>query len=185
MSRCGFCNGGRFFKAVAEANENRFAQGGPSVRALIPYVDAAEMKRLLDRHTAARAKLVPPAGAEPGNVQAWRPAIVAPGDVVAAESGIIARRSRPPAAGDRCARRNRRNPRGQCGRKRGQEVFISHSSSENADVVRLAKEINNRRDAEVSQNDIALQFTEGDEKKAQNLLRQLRRYPHLIRKLKR
>jgi len=52
---------------------------------------------------------------------------------------------------------------------------------ENPEVFRLAKAINDSSDTEQSQLQIAIQFTNGDEKKASNLLRQLRRFPHLVR----
>ena len=55
----------------------------------------------------------------------------------------------------------------------------------NQNILRLAKAINDHRDQERSQNDIALQFTNGDEKQADTLLREVRRFPHLIRKPKR
>jgi hypothetical protein len=50
----------------------------------------------------------------------------------------------------------------------------------NPDVARLARRIKDCRNKDRSKSDVALDFTEGDEKKATNLLRQLRRYPHLL-----
>jgi hypothetical protein len=47
------------------------------------------------------------------------------------------------------------------------------------DTLRLAKLINDSIDGELSQIDIARQFTEGNEKRAQTLMRAVRRYPHL------
>jgi hypothetical protein len=171
-----------FLKAVAEANERRFAQGGPSVSVLVPYVDAAKMERLFDRHKAARAKLVPPAGAEPGNVQAWRPATVALGDVVAAESGIIAHlrdlQQRVIDALDEKEQSDADKTDKNADKKSSSRVCLPR----NLDVLRLAQEINRRGEGELSQIDIAIQFTEGDERRAHSLLRQLRRYRHLIRK---
>jgi hypothetical protein len=50
----------------------------------------------------------------------------------------------------------------------------------NPDVLRLAKRIKDSRNKDRSMSDVALDFTEGNRKKADNLLRQLRRYPHLL-----
>jgi hypothetical protein len=171
-----------FLKAIAEANQNRFAQGGPSISALIPYVDKVEMNRFMDRHEAGRAKLVPPAGAAAGNVQAWRPTIAALGEVVGAEKAIIGHfrdlQQQVISALDENEQSGADKTDKHADKKSSSRVRLP----ENQDVLRLAKEINDRRDAELSQNDIALQFTKGDERKARNLLRQLRRYPHLISK---
>src|SRR5262249_39216237 len=48
------------------------------------------------------------------------------------------------------------------------------------DVLRLAKKIDKEKRNGSSQKQIALDFTDGDEQKADSLLRQLRRYPHLL-----
>ncbi|HUE70595.1 MAG TPA: hypothetical protein VMP01_06870 [Pirellulaceae bacterium] len=63
----------------------------------------------------------------------------------------------------------------QRGQQRGQLQIIP----QNLDVVRLAQEITKRRASGESQRSIAIQFTEGDEKQAASLLRQLRRYKRL------
>ena len=52
---------------------------------------------------------------------------------------------------------------------------------ENPDVLRLIKKINDSAGQE-SQRDIAFQFTNGDRKHADSLLRQVRRYPDLLKK---
>jgi hypothetical protein len=51
---------------------------------------------------------------------------------------------------------------------------------ENLDVLRLAKVINKARGSGRSKNEIAREFTEYDERKAQSLLRKLRDFPHLL-----
>ncbi len=51
---------------------------------------------------------------------------------------------------------------------------------ENPEVIRLAKEIKKKRNARRSKVDVARGFTEGNEKEAKNLLRQLRRFPSLL-----
>ncbi len=51
---------------------------------------------------------------------------------------------------------------------------------ENRDVIRLAKEINRNRESGRTNIDIARQFTESNERKAKSLLRELRRFPHLL-----
>ncbi|RIK74925.1 MAG: hypothetical protein DCC68_22145 [Planctomycetota bacterium] len=51
---------------------------------------------------------------------------------------------------------------------------------ENSDVLKLAKRIKRELPKGGTRNDIARDFTDGDEKKAQSLLRQIRRFPHLL-----
>jgi len=51
---------------------------------------------------------------------------------------------------------------------------------ENPDVLKLAKEIRRRGSKNDCPTDIARAFTDFDEKSAQSLLRQLRRFPHLL-----
>jgi|GEM_PF-6624073 len=51
---------------------------------------------------------------------------------------------------------------------------------ENKDVCRLAKLINKHKGSRRPKVDIAREFTESNEKKAQSLLRKLRDYPHLL-----
>jgi len=48
------------------------------------------------------------------------------------------------------------------------------------DVLKLAKKIRQERNSGRTKTDIAREITEGNERKAQTLLRELRRYPHLL-----
>lgn len=165
----------RFLAAIAEANQNRFAQGGPSISAIVPYLDTAEVGQRLEKYRSACARLVPPVKAELGDLQAWQPSVAALSDVVATgkalldlfrdlQQRILAALDVPEQADkDKKADRRVRLP-------------------EKTDVMRLAKCINDSADEELSKLDIARQFTGGNEKRAQSLLRQLRRYPHLVRK---
>jgi len=57
---------------------------------------------------------------------------------------------------------------------------IGNRVPENPEVLRLAKRIRGELSKGGTMIDIARDFTKGDEKKASNLLRQLRRYPHLL-----
>jgi hypothetical protein len=70
--------------------------------------------------------------------------------------------------------------RGQADNKPDNRGKKSHCVPENPQVLRLAKKIKKERQAGVSQIDSARDFCEGDETKAESLLRQLRRYPHLL-----
>ena len=56
----------------------------------------------------------------------------------------------------------------------------SHNVPGNRDVLRLAKKIKKERPRGVSMIDSARDFCEGNEQRAKSLLRQLRRYPHLL-----
>lgn len=71
--------------------------------------------------------------------------------------------------------------RGQSGQKCGQQILLTRSPPKNPDIRHLAKTIGDHADEERSQNDIALQFTNGNEKKARSLLRQSHRDRHLVR----
>lgn len=165
----------RFLAAIAEANQNRFAQGGPSISAIVPYLDTAEVGQRLEKYRSACARLVPPVKAELGGLQAWQPSVAALSDVVAngeallvlfrdLQQRILVALDVPEQADeDKKADRRTRLPK-------------------NPDVMRLAKCISDSADEEPSKLSIALQFTEGDEKQAQSLLRQLRRYPRLLGK---
>lgn len=53
-------------------------------------------------------------------------------------------------------------------------------SPENPDVAKLAKLIRNNPDPQRTKLDIAREFTGGDEKRSQSLLRKLRDFPHLL-----
>ena len=57
-----------------------------------------------------------------------------------------------------------------------------NSLPENPDVLRLAKLLRKRQNATRPKKEVALEMTAGDEKKADNLLRQLRRFPDLCPK---
>ncbi len=52
---------------------------------------------------------------------------------------------------------------------------------QNPDVLKLARLIRQRAQEGSTQKEAALEFTGGDERKAESLLRQLRRYPHLLK----
>lgn len=52
---------------------------------------------------------------------------------------------------------------------------------ENSEVLKLALEIKKKSGAGKSQNQVAVEFTNGDLKKAATLQRQLRRFPHLLK----
>ena len=138
------------------------------------------MTTLLARHKAARAKMVAPEPAKADDLQAWRPAVAALGEVVDAERAIIQLfrdlQQRLISALDATEPSNAGKTEKGADKKSSSRVRLP----KNHDVFRLAKQINDRGDEESSQSDIARQFTGGDKKKARNLLRQVRRYRHLI-----
>jgi hypothetical protein len=70
--------------------------------------------------------------------------------------------------------------RGQADNKPDNRRKKSHPVPENPEVLKLAKKINRERKEGVSQIDCARELCENDERKANSLLRQLRRYPHLL-----
>ena len=46
-----------FLQGIAKAHEVRFAQGGPSISAIVPYVDAARYRQLREKEQAARTRM--------------------------------------------------------------------------------------------------------------------------------
>jgi hypothetical protein len=69
---------------------------------------------------------------------------------------------------------------GQADNKADNKAKKPHSIPENSDVLRLAKKIKRDREKGMFLIDSAREFCEDDEAKAQSLLRQLRRFPHLL-----
>jgi hypothetical protein len=61
------------------------------------------------------------------------------------------------------------------------EEKISEPLPDNHAILRLAKLIKSKKGTGESRNSIARDFTEGNERRAQSLLRELRRYPHLLK----
>jgi hypothetical protein len=70
---------------------------------------------------------------------------------------------------------------GQADNKTDNKPKKSHPVPENPDVLKLAKKIKKDRQNGISQIDSAREFCEGTETKAESLLRQLRRFPHLLK----
>jgi hypothetical protein len=170
-----------FLKQVTKAGRDRFAAGGPSWTALEPYLRASGLDGLIHKQQLAVKSLRESItwDDKPGDFDTFKPCVVALAAVVAAERAIVAligelqQRiiSELDGIGDVGADTNADN---------GSDAPIR--LPEDPLVIRLAKEINDRLDDEGSKISIARQLTDGDDKKAQSLLRQLRRYPHLLRK---
>ena len=69
---------------------------------------------------------------------------------------------------------------GQADNQADNKTKKSQPIPENPDVLRLAKKIKKDRPKGISQLDSAREFCEGNERKAESLLRQVRRFPHLL-----
>jgi hypothetical protein len=166
-------------KAVNEASFENFAKGSGHSEMVRPYLPCVEFDRATKEFLAAVTRLgkMPHPPREPLEIDLWRPIIEAFAEVVAAEEVVLglfrklqqdviaALEAEEPTGADK-------NPdKRQSGRVK---------LPRNKDVFRLAKKINDEIHAELSQRQIAIAFTNGDEGKADNLLRQLRRYPHLL-----
>jgi hypothetical protein len=78
-----------FLQAITAASDDRFAKGGPSASAIVPYVDLAALRRLREREQAARDKMAALERARPAKVQDWKPCIEAFAEVVAADADIL------------------------------------------------------------------------------------------------
>jgi hypothetical protein len=73
-----------------------------------------------------------------------------------------------------------RDESGQADKETDKSKKKLHTIPENPEVVKLAKAIKRGRQERRAKIDVARGFTEGNELKAQSLLRQLRRYPVLL-----
>jgi hypothetical protein len=169
-----------FLRAITKAQENRFARGGPSGSAIIPFLDSDQFGAAVKRLREASAAMGALAAPKPTSVEGWRPCVSAFGEMVAAQDAVNEHfrrlQNRVIAALD-STKQARADNKADKGKSR---VRLPR----NTDVIRLAKKINDEFDVETSEMSIALQFTGGDEKHADTLLRQLRRFPDLRRRRK-
>jgi hypothetical protein len=162
-----------FLQAIAKANRERFAKGGPPMGAVMEYLARDKMARILAQHRSAQARLKARPPVKLGNLQEWKPHVDALEEVVEAEQGIVdlvrelqrrviaALDERELSGADRKTDRTRpsavRSPR-------------------NLKVIRLAHKIEDAARDGSSQREVALEFTNGNVKHAESLLRQIRRF---------
>ena len=171
-----------YLKEVTKANRNRFAQGGPPLDTLKPYLASADLAGIIKDHQSASKQMreLTPRHESPPLPEAWKPCVAALGALVDADRAFIGLVSelqhRVIAALDEIQEKRADRADKTSDSREGGRVRLP----KNPDVLRLAKLINDGLEHERSQSDIALQFTDGDKKRAQNLLRQLRRYSHLL-----
>ncbi len=175
-----FLKQGDFLQAVAKASRNRFAQGGPPLTALMPYLESSGWEATSEKRQLAVEQMLTltPQAKDGFAPKDWKPCLAAFSELVAADRAAIGRISelqhRIIAALDEAGADTTSDT------KANSRVKLPESD----DAFRLARMINNNIDHERSKSDIAHQFTGGDEKRARTLLRQLRRYPGLLRKRK-
>lgn len=165
-----------FIGSIAEISDKHFAVGGPDPTPLREYIDQSKLATAVANYETAKAtlprsisKTLDPAELHrcADAFQQWVATEAALIDVFREfQTEVINSLEIITDKADKAA------DKGGTG-----QIFLP----KNIDVFRLAKRINDTIDAEGSQIAIALQFTEGDEMKAKSLLRQLRRYPHLLK----
>ena len=171
-----------YLKEVTKANRNRFAQGGPPVDTLKPYLASADLAGIIkDRQSASKQmRELTPRHKSPPLPEAWKPCVAAFGALIDADRAFIGLISelqhRVIAALDEIEEKRADRADKTSDSKEGGRVRLP----KDPDVLRLAKLINDGLEHERSKSDIAFQFTDGDKRRAQNLLRQLRRYSHLL-----
>ena len=172
-----------YLKEVTKANRKRFAQGGPPLDTLKPYLASADLDAIIEKRQSATEQMhaLTPRGESSPSLDARKPWVAAFGELVAADRSAIGLISElqchlilaldqlehvgADTSADKSAERKRRVPR-------------------DLNILRLAILINENHGKGRSQNELALQFTGGNKKRAQSLLRNLRRYPHLVHKRK-
>lgn len=167
-------------KAVNEASLENLAKGSAQSDIIRPYLPQVEFDCAAKVFRAAVTRLgkMPIPSREKLEIDRWRPIIEAFAKVVAAEEVVIGlfrklQQDVVAALEEKESTGADKNP----DKRQSGPVKLPR----NKDVFRLAKKINDEIHAELSQRQIAIAFTNGDEGKADNLLRQLRRYPHLLR----
>jgi hypothetical protein len=127
------------------------------------HIVAARLCELLEA-----ASMLPEAPPTPFDVAAIRCARSVPDQVrLAKVLRQWATIEEPPGAG------------GQADSKADKKPKKSHPVPVNPDILKLAKKLKKDREKEMSLIDIAREFCEGNERRAQSLLRQVRRYPGL------
>jgi hypothetical protein len=164
-----------FLGAIAAASRNHFAVGGPDPTLLRRYIDQCKLAGAVAKYNTAKATL---RCSNPKTLDAaeLRRCAYAFQEFVTAEAGVIdvfrTFQSEVISSLEICADKTDSN--------RDKNGTGRISLPRNVDVYRLAKLINETKEAEGSQIAVARQFTEGAEKKARSLLRQLRRYSNLL-----
>jgi hypothetical protein len=163
-------------RRLGEASRAQWAEGGPSFDVLVPYVDAAEMHRLLDLRQRARQRMATrseSARASSAGLRTWLRALA---DLVRVDEGIV-------AVFQRLQRRilNRLEDVGADARADTLKR-IARVVPRNADILKLYFKIEEESASESSQNEIAIEFTEGDVTRARSLLRGVRRFRKRLRK---
>jgi hypothetical protein len=166
-----------FLDSLKSAAIKRFAIGGPSLSPLDKYLDQKKLTSAVAKLETAKAGLSPstPKTLDTAELQrcadAFQRFFTAEADVIevfrAFQLKVI-------AALEKCADKTDNDTD-----KFGADLV---SLPKNLDVARLAKLIRDNRRVERSKMAIALQFTEGNKKRARSLLRQLRRYPVLLKR---
>ncbi len=171
-----------YLQAVAQANQNRFARGGPSMHALMVYLDGSQLGAILEKHRLARTRMETTRPKGPGSLHAWKPCIDALAAIVAADQAVI----------DLIRDLQRRviSALDEVESLRADKETDRYRPSaarvpQNMEVVRLAHEIGRSSCDSVSQVEVALQFTDGDKQRADNLLRQVRRFGLIPKKRRR
>lgn len=164
-----------FLAEIAAESRTHLARGGPPATALAEYVDPQSFGSASRRFHAAQQALARVSKAA-SDAAGWCRCVAALEDLLEAQSAVMdvfhfLERRVIAALEDRADRADTKADKSEVKAVR---------LPQNVDVNELARLINKTVGAEGSKLAVARQFTDGDEKRAQNLLRQLRRFPHLL-----
>jgi hypothetical protein len=171
-------------RSLKERMRKHTALGGPNRDLLVEYIDQDAVNKIWRTREPAASQLTSIAR---GQITAdqWRPAaaaILQTADADAAFVGLLrelrgriidklesqAVLANAEIGADNGADSNQKNA-----------AVRSPRLPQNPKVLRLAIEIQKKSGSGISQHQVAIEFTNGDQRKADNLLRQLRRYPDL------
>lgn len=166
-----------FLHQITAASSEQFARGGPPLTAVMDYIDAERFRATMARHQAAVQALAGVLNRKPHALDDCRRVADALSELVSADEALL-----------QIFRDLQRDVIAECDKSGPDSADEDEDREpnrpirlpENPVVLRLAREINARLPEEKSKRSIAIQFTNGDVKQADNLLRQLRRYPHLL-----
>lgn len=158
------------------ASQTQFAIGAMSPGPLKPFVDWPRLKAALDRFKQSMAP-VPRVESKPDPSDAigrwadrFEQRLAAEQEIIEVHQELQARLIK---ALETCA---------DSADNEADSLELTKRIPQNPKVLRLAALINRERKKGESQRSIALQLTDGDEAVANGLLRQLRRFPHLLQR---
>lgn len=173
-------------RSVRERMRLHTVLGGPSNDLLAGFIDQEALNKIGQNRQAAAARLSSIARGQITD-EHWAPAAAAILQVADADSAFVGllktlrdRIMIKLESSESAAPRATFTEDSGADTKQKKSPICDLHLPENPEVLRLAAEIQKKSGAGISQRQVAIEFTEGDRRKADSLLRQLRRFPNLL-----